>query len=80
MKIIPPLVRVENAGGFIYNAPVVAFDVGSERLNLFCDGYPDYSVVHDKVMSICPREGTVTLALTPGFSFARPVLYFEHGL
>ena len=72
-----PLVRVANAGGFIYNAPVVAFDVGPESLNLFCDGYPDYNVVHDKVMSICPREGTVTLALTSGFSFARPVLYLS---
>ncbi len=72
-----PLVRVENAGGFIYNAPIVAFNVGEDRLNAFCHGYPDYSLVHDKVVSICPREGTVTLELTSGFSFARPVLYLS---
>jgi len=34
-------------------------------------------VVHDKVVRIDPRAGTVTLALTPGFSFARPVLYLS---
>jgi hypothetical protein len=38
--------------------------------------------VHDKVVSICPGEepgepGTVTLALTPRFSFAKPVLYLS---
>ena len=41
----------------------------------FCNGKPDYSLVHDKVVKICPDDGTVTLNLTSGFSFARPVLY-----
>jgi len=72
-----PLVRVENAGGAIYNAPVVAFGYSAEALNLFCEGSPDFSIVHDKVVSICPEEGTVTLSLTSGFSFARPVLYLS---
>jgi hypothetical protein len=72
-----PLVKIENAGGFIYNAPTVAFDVDEATLNRFCDGGADHSVVHDKVVSICPEEGTVTLSLTPGFSFARPVLYLS---
>ena len=72
-----PLVRVSNAGGFIYNAPIVAFDVTADQLNAFCDGNPDYSLVHDKVLSICPTAQTVTLALTPGFSFAKPVLYLS---
>ena len=41
----------------------------------FCNGNPDYSLVHDKVVKICPDDSTVTLNLTSGFSFARPVLY-----
>jgi hypothetical protein len=71
-----PLVVVENAGGHIYNAPIVAFGVDASQIN-FCEGNPDYSLVHDKVISICPSEGTVTIALTSGFSFARPVLYLS---
>lgn len=70
-----PLVRIANAGGHIYNAPMVAFDVSAAALDKFCDGGADHSVVHDKVVSICPKEGVVVLKLTPGFSFARPVLY-----
>jgi hypothetical protein len=71
-----PLVRIANAGGYIYNAPVIAFDVEAEDIS-FPDGNPDYSIVHDKVVSIDPDAGTVTIALTPGFSFARPVLYIS---
>jgi len=37
----------------------------------------DHSLVHDKVVRICPEEQIVTLSLTPGFSFARPVLYLS---
>jgi hypothetical protein len=72
-----PLVQVTNAGGFTYNAPIVAFDVTADQLDAFCMGTPDYSLVHDKVMAICPSAQTVTLALTPGFSFAKPVLYLS---
>jgi hypothetical protein len=72
-----PLVVIENAGGHVYNAPMVAFNVTEAQLEAFCDGSPDYSLVHDKVVSICPSEGTVTIALTPGFSFGRPVLYIS---
>jgi hypothetical protein len=71
-----PLVLVENSGGHIYNAPIVAFGVDASEIN-FCEGNPDYSLVHDKVVRICPSEGTVTISLTPGFSFARPVLYLS---
>ena len=71
-----PLVLVENSGGHIYNAPIVAYGVDASEIN-FCEGNPNYSLVHDKVISICPSEGTVTIALTPGFSFARPVLYLS---
>ena len=55
---------------------MVAFDVDSSQIS-FCDGNPDYSLVHDKVVRICPEQGTVTLNLTAGFSFARPVLYLS---
>ena len=71
-----PLVRIENAGDHIYNAPIVAFDVEASQIS-FCNGNPDYSLVHDKVVKICPDDGTVTLKLTSGFSFARPVLYLS---
>jgi hypothetical protein len=69
-----PLVRITNAGNHVYNAPIIAFDVSAEQISA-CEGDPDYSLVHDKVVSICPEEATVTLKLTPGLSFARPILY-----
>jgi hypothetical protein len=72
-----PLVKITNAGGHIYNAPTVAGNVLPDQLNQFCDGNPDYGIVHDKVVKICPREKTVTLQLTTGFSFAKPVLYLS---
>jgi hypothetical protein len=71
-----PLVVIENAGGHIYNAPMIAFDVDDEQLS-FPDGNPDYSIVEDKVVSIDPENMTVTLKLTQGFSFAKPVLYLS---
>ena len=71
-----PLVKIDNAGGAIYNAPIVAFNVEASQIN-FCNGSPDFSLVHDKVVKICPSEQTVTLQLTEGFSFARPVLYLS---
>lgn len=73
-ELYTPLVRIINAGGHIYNAPMVAYDVDAEQLD-FCDGNVDYSIVHDSVVRICPDEQTVTLSLVAGFSFARPVLY-----
>jgi hypothetical protein len=71
-----PLVRIENAGGHIYNAPMVAFNVDETQID-FCDGNAEHALVHDKVVSICPSARTVTLELTPGFSFGRPVLYLS---
>lgn len=68
-----PLAKI---GNYIYNAPVVAFNVEADALN-FCEGSADHSLLHDKVVAICPEDGTVTLALTTGFSFARPVLYLS---
>lgn len=75
-----PLVRITNAGGHIYNAPIIAMgdDVGTFMTN----GKPNFKMVHDKVVSITanpakPFSGTVTLNLTTGFSFAKPVLYLS---
>jgi hypothetical protein len=71
-----PLVTIDNAGGAIYNAPIIAFNVEASQID-FCHGNPDYSLVHDKVASICPKTDTVTLQLTEGISFGRPVLYLS---
>ncbi len=71
-----PLVRIMDTGDQIYNAPVVAF--GAEAFQLdFCDSPPDYALVHDHVTQICPADMTVTMKLTTGFSFGRPVLYLS---
>ncbi|MBV8458530.1 MAG: hypothetical protein JO122_18170 [Acetobacteraceae bacterium] len=70
-----PLVKILNAGGHIYNAPMIAYNVSIDTLNQFCNGNPDHSIVHTKVVKICPRTATVTMALTAGFSFSKPVFY-----
>jgi hypothetical protein len=75
-ELYSPLVKITNSENRIYNAPMVAFNVEEEDID-FCDTAPDYSLVHDKVVHICPSEGTVTLELTSGFSFAKPVLYLS---
>ena len=71
-----PLMKIDNVGGYIYNAPVVAKGT-AEQLNAFCDAPPDKRLVHDKTRRICPSEGTVELKLTLGFTFARPLLYLS---
>lgn len=71
-----PLVKITNAGGHIYNAPTIAFGVEANQIN-FPNGAPDYSHVHDKVLKIDPINMTVTLKLTVGYSFARPVSYLS---
>ncbi len=73
-----PIVEVENAGGnALFNAPMLAFNVTEQQLNAFCDGHVDHRLVHDRVVAICPRAGWVTLQLSLGFAFGRPVLYFS---
>lgn len=68
-----PLVRITNAGGHIYNAPVVAT---GEEAN-YEKGKVDYSRVHDKVVAISTKEQTATFALTLGFTFGKPLLYLS---
>ena len=83
-----PLIKITNAGNHIYNAPIVSFGTTRDQLSAYCDGISDEqqkvarSLLHDSVVAICPGDsegepGTVTLALTQGFSFGRPVLYIS---
>ena len=75
-----PLVRIINAGGHIYNAPIIAMGDDTQMFT-FLDGKPNYKRVHDKVVSINIGKGNnasfVTLSLATGFSFAKPVLYLS---
>lgn len=73
-----PIVRVMNAAkDVVFNAPMVAFNASEEQLNRFCDGNANHDMVHDKVAAICPRDGTVTLNLTIGYTFSKPILYLS---
>ena len=69
-----PLVTITNAGGHVYNAPILAFGNGAEELG-FCEGPVDHALVHDRVTRFCPDDMTVTMRMVAGFSFARPVFY-----
>jgi hypothetical protein len=72
-----PLVQFSNGKNAVFNMPMVAFDVSEDDLNAMCDGAVDYSRVHDKVVAICPRDGTVTLAMTLGYTFGKPIFYLS---
>jgi hypothetical protein len=71
-----PLVRVDG-GTAVFNMPMVAFNVSAETLNKMCDGNADHRIVEDKVVKICPRDGTVTLQLTLGYTFGKPLFYLS---
>ena len=75
-KDYSPFVSITNAGGVIYDAPMIAFNVDASQIN-FPDGGVDYSKVHDQVVAIDPVNMTVTLNLINGFSFGRPVWYLS---
>jgi hypothetical protein len=75
-KDYSPYVSITNAGGVIYNAPMIAFNVDASQIN-FPNGHVDYSKVHDQVVAIDPYNMTVTLNLINGFSFGRPVWYLS---
>ena len=65
-----PLVKITNAGGHIYNAPVVAFNQRADQIRA-CTGGVNHNRVHDRVVKICPTAnggGTVTIRTTPIFS------------
>jgi hypothetical protein len=71
-----PFVQITNAGGVIYNAPMIAFGVDASQID-FPNGNVDYSKVHDEVVAIDPVNMTVTINLINGFSFGRPVWYIS---
>lgn len=71
-----PLVRVTNRNDIVFNAPMIAFNIGPEKIS-FCDGNPDYSVVIDSVASICPDKGTVDLRLRFGFADGKHLRYLS---
>ena len=72
-----PLVQFANAKNALFNMPMVAFNVSADTLNQMCDGDVDHSKVEDKVTKICPRDGTVTLKLTLGYTFGKPIFYLS---
>ena len=71
-----PFVSITNAGGVIYDAPMIAFNVDASQIS-FPNGNVDYSKVSDQVIAIDPDNMTVTLNLINGFSFGRPVWYLS---
>ena len=75
-KDYSPLIQIVNAGGVVYNAPIVAFGVTADQIN-FPNGNVDYSKVHDQVVAIDTTNMTVTLNLINGFSFGKPVWYLS---
>ena len=71
-----PLVKVTNTNT-VYDAPIMSMASADELRAMSESGRVDHSKVHDKVVAIDYEEQTVTLDLTIGFSFARPVLYLS---
>jgi hypothetical protein len=72
-----PLVQLDNAKSAVFNMPMVAFDISAEELDKMCDGKVDHGKVLDKVVAICPRDGTVTLSMTLGYTFSKPIFYLS---
>ena len=74
-SLYSPLCKILNAGGHIYNLPMLAMGPAANLLD--ANGDPDYDYVHDSVLAIDFANETVTLALASGFSFGRAVLYIS---
>jgi hypothetical protein len=72
-----PFVSLANAKNAVFNMPMMAYNISAEELDLMCDGNPDRTKVHDKVLKICPRDGTVTLQMTLGYTFGKPIFYIS---
>lgn len=68
-----PIVKVN---GVYYNAPVVAGAITAADLEKMAStGKIDYSKVHDKVVRIDLARNLITLKMTAGYSFSKPVFY-----
>ena len=72
-----PLVRFDNGKNAVFNMPMVASNVSEQKLNTMCNGNVDHNLVHDKVVGICPRDGTVTIGMTLGYTFGKPIFYIS---
>lgn len=72
-----PMVQFSNGKNAVFNMPMVSFGTTAEELDAMCDGAVDHARVHDKVVAICPRDGTVTLAMTLGYTFGKPIFYLS---
>src|SRR5262245_32284163 len=71
-----PLLRVPNRNDIDLIAPMLASNLGPEKLS-FCGGNPDYSVVSDSVATICPDNATVDLKLPFGFADGKHLRYLS---
>jgi hypothetical protein len=64
------------SNGIVYNAPIIAFDVDAGIIS-YCGLNPtvDHSILHDKVVRICPEKNSVSLALSHGYASGEPLVY-----
>ncbi|WP_206433021.1 hypothetical protein [Sphingomonas sp. ABOLH] len=72
-----PLTRIGGARGYIVNAPTIAYKVDAASLNAMCDGNVNHELVHDRVVKICPKTGTVTLQANIGLHNGRSYLFIS---
>jgi hypothetical protein len=62
----------------VFNMPMIAFDVSESKLQKMSDTRKvDHRLVHDRVVRINPAEGTVTLSMTLGYTFGKPLFYIS---
>jgi hypothetical protein len=71
-----PFAVADDTAGTVYNAPIIATGLPLTQL-LNADGTPDYTLVHDKVISIDPAKSLVVLQLTHGFTDSHEIVYFS---
>lgn len=69
-----PIVKV---GSVYYNAPVVAGNISANELATMISGKVDHSKVHDKVVAVDMARHLITLKMTAGYSFSKPVFYLS---
>jgi hypothetical protein len=68
---------VKTADGVYYNAPVIAYNVSAAELQKFASGNVNHDLVHDKVVRINPANHSVTLKMTVGYAFSKPIFYLS---
>ena len=68
---------VKTSDGVYYNAPVIAYNVSAAELQKFATGNVNHDLVHDKVVRINPANRSVTLKMTVGYAFSKPIFYLS---